>query len=70
MRFEFATANRILFGEGALAEIGGIALALGSRALVVTGSTPDRAAPVLPRNSPGLFAPFLLFHHRSSYTIL
>ncbi len=47
MRFEFATANRILFGEGTLADIGSIARALGMRALVVTGSTPDRAAPLL-----------------------
>ena len=47
MRFEFATANRILFGEGTLADIGGIALALGARALVVTGFTPDRAASLL-----------------------
>ncbi len=47
MRFEFATANRILFGEGTLADIGSIARPLGLRALVVSGSTPDRAEPLL-----------------------
>lgn len=47
MKFEFATANRILFGEGRLAEIGSLARDLGSRALVVTGSRPERAQPLL-----------------------
>lgn len=47
MRFEFATANRILFGEGVLAEAGAGARALGRTALVVTGATPARAAPLL-----------------------
>jgi alcohol dehydrogenase class IV len=37
MRFEFATANRILFGPGALKEAGPIVRELGRRALVVTG---------------------------------
>jgi alcohol dehydrogenase class IV len=43
MRFEFATATRILFGEGSLREIGGIAKNLGRRALVVTGRDTGRA---------------------------
>jgi alcohol dehydrogenase class IV len=38
-RFEFATAGRILFGAGALAEVGPIARGLGGRALLVTGAT-------------------------------
>lgn len=46
MRFEFAAASRILFGEGVLAELGGIARSLGVPALLVTGATPARAAPV------------------------
>ncbi len=37
MRFEFATAGRIVFGQGSIAELGPAAKALGSRALVVTG---------------------------------
>ena len=37
MRFEFATASRIIFGPGTLQETGGIAASLGSRALVVAG---------------------------------
>ena len=47
MRFEFATATRIIFGPGTLREIGPIAAQMGSRALVVAGSTPARAAPLL-----------------------
>jgi alcohol dehydrogenase class IV len=44
MRFEFATAARIIFGEGAVREVAGIATSCGKRPLVVTGATPDRAA--------------------------
>lgn len=47
MRFEFATATRIVFGPGTLREAGPAAKSLGSRALVVTGSTPSRAAPLI-----------------------
>lgn len=38
MNFEFATAGRILFGEGRLGEAGPLARSLGTRALVVHGS--------------------------------
>jgi len=48
-RFEFATATRILFGPGTLNEVGGLAAEMGRRALVVTGRTPARAAPLLER---------------------
>jgi alcohol dehydrogenase class IV len=37
MRFEFATATRIVFGPGAVREVAPAARAMGSRALVVTG---------------------------------
>ncbi len=37
MRFEFATATRILFGPGTLREAGGAARELGRRAFVLTG---------------------------------
>jgi len=47
MRFEFATANRVIFGVGALAEVGELAKKFGRQTLVVTGSDPDRAAPLL-----------------------
>jgi alcohol dehydrogenase class IV len=47
MRFEFATATRIIFGAGTLREVGPLAAEMGSRALVVTGSTPERAQPLL-----------------------
>ncbi len=42
MRYDFATANRILFGPGAAAELPAIARELGSRALVVTGRDGSR----------------------------
>jgi alcohol dehydrogenase class IV len=44
MRFEFATAARIYFGEGALDGVGKLAASLGTRALIVTGRDPTRAA--------------------------
>jgi alcohol dehydrogenase class IV len=47
MRFEFATATRIIFGPGTLQEIGPLAAKMGHRAFVVTGSTPERAVPLL-----------------------
>ncbi|MBZ5586243.1 MAG: iron-containing alcohol dehydrogenase, partial [Acidobacteriia bacterium] len=47
MRFDFATAGRILFGPGVLREAAPAAAALGRRALVVTGSARERAAPLV-----------------------
>ena len=47
MRFEFATATRIIFGSGTLSEIGPLAAAMGRSALVVTGRNPDRAGMLL-----------------------
>ena len=47
MRFEFATATRILFGPGTLREAAPLARAMGSRACVVTGRNADRSAPLL-----------------------
>ncbi|MGA2270570.1 MAG: iron-containing alcohol dehydrogenase [Bryobacteraceae bacterium] len=46
MRFEFATAARILFGEGTVREVAAAAAAMGRRALVVTGASPERVAPL------------------------
>src|SRR5438132_1004478 len=46
MRFEFATATRILFGAGSVREAGSIAHALGRRALIVTGRDAARTAPL------------------------
>ncbi len=43
MRFEFATAARIVFGPGTLGDIGGIAREFGRHALVVTGRNPLRS---------------------------
>ncbi|HML24213.1 MAG TPA: iron-containing alcohol dehydrogenase, partial [Aggregatilinea sp.] len=47
MRFEFATAGRIVFGPGTLKDAGPLAATLGQRAFVVTGANVDRAQPLL-----------------------
>jgi alcohol dehydrogenase class IV len=47
MRFEFATATRIIFGAGTLQEIGPIAAEMGRRAFVVTGRPPALAQSLL-----------------------
>jgi len=47
MRWEFATATRVIFGPGTRREIGAVARKFGQRALVVTGSHPERAAELL-----------------------
>ena len=47
LKFEFATAARIIFGAGSLRGVGPLAKELGQAALVVTGRTPRRAEPLL-----------------------
>ena len=47
MRFEFATAQRIIFGMGVLAEAGPLAKGLGRRPLVVTGRDGSRSQGLL-----------------------
>ncbi len=47
MKFEFATATRIIFGPGALRDIGTLAGEFGKRALVVTGRDSSRAEKLL-----------------------
>jgi alcohol dehydrogenase class IV len=47
MPFEFATASRIIFGSGALQQAPAIAASLGQRPLLVAGSRPDRAGPLI-----------------------
>ena len=43
MRFEFATATRILFGQGVLKETGYIVEKMGRRIFMLTGRSPQRA---------------------------
>lgn len=43
MRFEFATATRIIFGAGTLSELGAIVASMGKCALVVIGCSPENA---------------------------
>ncbi len=47
MRFEFATATQIIFGPHTVNEVAPLAAGLGRRALLVTGATPERAAPLM-----------------------
>jgi alcohol dehydrogenase class IV len=47
MRFEFATATRIIFGQGTIQEVAPLSAEMGSRAFVVTGRTRQRAGPLL-----------------------
>ncbi len=44
MRFEFATATRIIFGEGFAAALPDLVRTFGTRPMVVTGASMDRAA--------------------------
>jgi alcohol dehydrogenase class IV len=47
MRFEFATATRIIFGEGTLNEVGPVAARMGRKALVVNGLSEPGAEPLI-----------------------
>ena len=47
-RFEFATAQRIVFGRGVVSELEALCSEWGSKVLLVTGSDPNRFA-VLPQ---------------------
>lgn len=46
MRFEFATATRIIFGRGTVRELGTLCREQGSRALIVTGRDPQRVSDI------------------------
>ena len=47
LNFEFTAPQRVIFGPGALREVGALAAGFGRRALVVTGRDAGRAAPLL-----------------------
>ncbi len=47
MKFEFATANRIIFGSGSVNKVSQIAQKYGSNPLVITGKSAKRAEPLL-----------------------
>lgn len=46
MTFEFATANRVIFGRGTVKQLPALCREYGTRAMVVTGSNPRRHAAV------------------------
>jgi alcohol dehydrogenase class IV len=47
VKFEFATAGRVLFGAGRVDELPGVLAGLGTRVLVCTGKDPERHAGLL-----------------------
>ncbi|MHC4570756.1 MAG: iron-containing alcohol dehydrogenase [Planctomycetota bacterium] len=47
MRFEFATAGRIIFGPDTIQKVASLSAEMGKRAFVVTGHTLERARPLL-----------------------
>src|SRR3954451_9952737 len=47
MQFEFATAGRIIFGDGTAAALPELSRSFGTRPLVVTGASTDRAAALI-----------------------
>jgi alcohol dehydrogenase class IV len=56
MRFEFATATRVIFGEGMAAGVPELARTFGTHPLVVTGVSPERAASLVSALSAETFA--------------
>jgi alcohol dehydrogenase class IV len=56
MRFEFATATRVIFGEGAAATLPELVRTFGARPLVVTGASTARAAALVSALSAETFA--------------
>ena len=56
MHFEFATATRIIFGEGTAANLPELARGFGNRPLLVTGAAAGRAAAVVAALSAETFA--------------
>jgi alcohol dehydrogenase class IV len=56
MRFEFATATRIIFGEGTAATLPELVRGFGKRPMVVTGSSKKRASSIVSALSAETFA--------------
>jgi alcohol dehydrogenase YqhD (iron-dependent ADH family) len=46
MTFEFATATRIVFGDGVVRQVAPAAKSMGRRALLVTGRSRKRSGPL------------------------
>ncbi len=53
MQFEFDTANRIIFGNGSIKQVGSVSKTSGRRAMVVCGKSADRAEPAARRPRAG-----------------
>lgn len=68
MRFEFATAARILFGAGMINETAAAASGMGTRALLVVGKSARRAGKLID-NLTGSGLPVRLFHAEGEPTV-
>ena len=47
MKFQFSTANQIFFGPGTVKKVASLAVERGSRPLVLTGGSPERASTLM-----------------------
>jgi alcohol dehydrogenase class IV len=56
MQFEFATATRVVFGEGKAGTLPELSRTFGTRPLVVTGASTGRSSPVVSELSAEIFA--------------
>ena len=56
MRFEFATATRIIFGEGTASTLPDLIRSLGARPMIVTGASSERASSLINALSAEAFA--------------
>lgn len=56
MRFEFATATRIVFGEGTASTLPDLVRSFGVRPLIVTGASSERASSLVSALSPQVFS--------------
>lgn len=63
MRFEFATATRIMFGPGAAQKVATLAAQLGNQPLVVTGQHPERIEWLVRQLHPLSLSPMLFSFH-------
>ena len=59
MKFEFATAARIVFGSGTIKEIPSLAAGFGRKALLVTGSNFERASMLIDLLKEKQISPFI-----------
>ena len=68
MQFEFATANRIIFGNGTINQVDALSKSIGRRAIVVCGNSIHRAEPLFEQLS-HVGIDFIMFQIKDEPTI-